>query len=107
VNATAPILARALVASTRITFNSSRWDRNDQAVDPVTGAANPAQAHTDPVVLWDIVLSGTEQRWGLSYALGVYNAFNWRWSVPVSPEFLQTTIPQDGRTFLATASKVF
>jgi len=37
----------------------------------------------------------------------VYNAFNWRWSVPVSPEFLQTTIPQDGRTFLATASKVF
>jgi hypothetical protein len=25
----------------------------------------------------------------------------------VSPEFLQTTIPQDGRTFLATAAKVF
>jgi outer membrane receptor protein involved in Fe transport len=59
------------------------------------------------VVLWDIVLSGTEQRWGLSYAFGVYNAFDWRWSVPVSPEFLQTTMPQDGRTFLATASKTF
>ncbi len=106
-NAAAPILSRALVASTRLTFNSARWDRNDQAFDPLTGAANPAQGHTDPVVLWDIVLSGTEQRWGLSYAFGVYNAFNWRWSVPVSPEFLQTTIPQDGRTFLATASKVF
>ncbi|MGD0527278.1 MAG: TonB-dependent receptor [Polyangiaceae bacterium] len=106
-NAAAPILSRALVASTRVTFNSSRWDRNDQASDPVTGQPNPPQGHTDPVVLWDIVLSGTEQKWGVSYAFGVYNAFDWRWSVPVSPEFLQTTIPQDGRTFLASASKVF
>jgi outer membrane receptor protein involved in Fe transport len=102
-----PILSRALVASTRLSFNSSRWDRYDQPVDPVTGAPTPPQGHTDPVVLWDIVLSGTEQRWGLSYAFGVYNAFDWRWSVPVSPEFLQTTMPQDGRTFLATASKTF
>jgi outer membrane receptor protein involved in Fe transport len=103
----APILARALVASTRLTFNGARWDRFDQAVDPVTGQPNPAQGHTEPVVLWDIVLSGTEQTWGLSYAFGVYNAFDWRWSVPVSPEFVQTTIPQDGRTFLATVSKLF
>ena len=51
--------------------------------------------------------SGTEQRLGFFYAFGMYNAFDWRWSVPVSPEFLQTTIPQSGRTFLATASKVF
>jgi outer membrane receptor protein involved in Fe transport len=107
VTGAAPILARALVASTRLTFNSARWDRNDQLNDPITGAPAPPQGHTDPVVLWDIVLSGTEQRWGLSYAFGVYNAFDWRWSVPVSPEFLQTTIPQDGRTFLATVSKVF
>ena len=102
-----PILARMLVASSRLTFNSGRWDRYDQPVDPVSGVPNPQQSHTEPVVLWDIVLSGTEQRWGLSYAFGVYNAFDWRWSVPVSPEFLQTTIPQDGRTFLATVSKTF
>jgi outer membrane receptor protein involved in Fe transport len=107
VTGAAPILARALVASTRLTFNSARWDRNDQLNDPITGAPSPPQGHTEPVVLWDIVLSGTEQRWGVSYAFGVFNAFDWRWSVPVSPEFLQTTIPQDGRTFLATASKVF
>jgi outer membrane receptor protein involved in Fe transport len=103
----APILARALVASTRFTFNAARWDRYDQPTDPLTGAPNPAQGRTQPVVLWDLVLSGTEQRWGLSYAFGVYNAFDWRWSVPVSPEFTQTTIAQDGRTFLATASKQF
>jgi outer membrane receptor protein involved in Fe transport len=102
-----PILGRALLASSRMTMNSARWDRNDQPSDPVTGLPNPPQTHTEPMVLWDIVLSGTEQRWGVSYAFGVYNAFDWRWSVPVSPEFLQLTIPQDGRTFLATLSKVF
>jgi outer membrane receptor protein involved in Fe transport len=102
-----PILARALVASTRLTFNSARWDRYDQPLDPKTLQPTQAQGQTAPVVLWDIVLSGTEQRLGFFYAFGVYNAFDWRWSVPVSPEFLQTTIPQSGRTFLATASKVF
>ena len=107
VTGSVPILGRALLASTRLTMNSARWDRNDQPTDPVTGQAAPPQGHTEPVVLWDIVLSGTEQRWGVTYAVGVYNAFDWRWSVPVSPEFLQTTMPQDGRTFLATLSKVF
>jgi len=103
----APLLARALMASTRLTVNGARWDRNDQPFDPKTGQPTPPQGHTEPVVLWDVVLSGTEQRLGLSWAFGVYNAFDWRWSVPVSPEFVQTTIPQSGRTFLATASKTF
>jgi outer membrane receptor protein involved in Fe transport len=102
-----PILSRALLASSRLTFNGQRWDRYDQSVDPKTGAPTPLQGHTEPVVLWDVVLSGAEQRLGIFYAFGVYNAFDWRWSVPVSPEFLQTTIPQSGRTFLATASKSF
>jgi outer membrane receptor protein involved in Fe transport len=102
-----PILSRALVAATRLTINSARWDRYDEPVDPKTLLPNPVQRHTEPVALWDVVLSGTEQRLGVFYAFGVYNAFDWRWSVPVSPEFLQTTIPQSGRTFLATASKVF
>jgi outer membrane receptor protein involved in Fe transport len=98
-----PVLARALEASTRLTLTSARWDRNDQPFDPKTLQPAPTQGQTEPALLWDLVLSGTEQRWGLSYALGVYNAFDWRWSVPVSPEFRQTTIPQSGRTFLATA----
>lgn len=100
IKAAAPILSRALEAATRVTVMGPRWDRSDQATDP-------AQGRTQPAVLWDVVLSGTEQRWRLSYAIGVYNAFDWRWTVPVSPEFRQTTMPQSGRTFLATAGVTF
>jgi outer membrane receptor protein involved in Fe transport len=98
-----PISSRAfggLSASTRLTFTSSRFDRNDQLTDP-------PQGHTNPALLWDLVVSGTEPRWHVSYALGLYNALDWRWTVPVSPEFVQTTIPQNGRTFLASASYSF
>jgi outer membrane receptor protein involved in Fe transport len=98
-----PISSRAfgsLSASTRLTFTSARFDRNDQVSDP-------PQGHTEPALLWDVVLSGTEARWHVSYALGIYNAFDWRWSVPVSPEFRQTTIPQSGRTLLGTGSIAF
>jgi outer membrane receptor protein involved in Fe transport len=98
-----PISSRAfggLSASSRLTFTSARFDRYDHASDP-------PQGHTEPALLWDIVLSGTESRWRVSYALGVYNAFDWRWSVPVSPEFRQTTIPQSGRTVLASAGISF
>jgi outer membrane receptor protein involved in Fe transport len=101
--ASAPISSRALgslAASTRLTFTSSRFDRYDQPTDP-------PQGHTEPALLWDIVLSGTEPRWRITYALGLYNAFDWRWTVPVSPEFRQTTIPQSGRTVLATAGMAF
>jgi outer membrane receptor protein involved in Fe transport len=98
-----PISSRAfggLAASTRLTFTSSRFDRYDQLTDP-------PQGHTEPALLWDLVISGTEPRWHVSYALGLYNAFDWRWSVPVSPEFRQTTIPQSGRTLLGSASVSF
>jgi len=36
------------------------------------------------------------------YAFGVYNAFDWRYSVPVSSEFVQRTMPQSGRSFMAS-----
>jgi outer membrane receptor protein involved in Fe transport len=98
-----PLSSRALgdlAASSRLTLTSGRFDRNDQVTDP-------PQGKTDPALLWDIVLSGTEQRWHVSYALGLYNAFDWRWSVPVSPEFRQLTIPQSGRTLMGSASVSF
>ncbi len=101
--ASVPISSRAfggLAASTRLTFTSARFDRYDQPGDP-------PQGRTEPALLWDVVLSGTEPRWHITYALGLYNAFDWRWSVPVSPEFRQTTIPQSGRTLLATAGYSF
>jgi hypothetical protein len=76
----------------RITLEGPRPDRNDRE-----GPDEPAQRDTPAAILWDIVFSGAEPRWGLSYALGVYNAFDTRWSVPVSTEFRQTTMPQSGR----------
>lgn len=97
-----PILGRALLLMNRITIEGPRPDRNDRE-----GADLPAQRDTPPALLWDIVFSGSEPRWGLSYALGVYNAFDARWTVPVSAEFRQTTMPQNGRTFLASGAIVF
>ncbi|HKQ67891.1 MAG TPA: TonB-dependent receptor [Polyangiaceae bacterium] len=96
-----PILARALLASTRVSVEGPRFDRHDAIVD------SSPQGQTDPAFLWDVVLSGEEQRWGLRYSLGVYNAFDSRYRSPVSNEFRQKTIVQNGRTFLATANVVF
>jgi outer membrane receptor protein involved in Fe transport len=95
-----PILARQLLAATRLTVEGPRFDRYE------TVGEDP-QGHTSPVVLWDVVLSGNEARWGVAYALGVYNAFDWRYALPVSPEFAQRAIAQDGRTFLASAEVAF
>ena len=97
-----PILGRALMLMNRFTIEGARPDRNDAA-----GPGLPPQRDTPPALLWDIVLSGAEARWGLSYAFGVYNAFDARWAVPVSAEFRQTTMPQNGRTFLASGAITF
>jgi outer membrane receptor for ferrienterochelin and colicin len=96
-----PILSRALLASTRISIEGPRFDRHDESDDPV------AQQSTEPSVVWDFVLSGEEPRWGLRYSFGLYNAFDWRYSVPISNEFTQNTMVQNGRTFLATANVSF
>jgi outer membrane receptor protein involved in Fe transport len=95
-----PILSRGLTAATRVSFEDGRYDRFEQSGDE-------PQERSDWVVIWDLVLSGIEPRWGLRYALGVYNAFDWQSSLPVSQEFRQRTIPQSGRTFLATADLTF
>jgi outer membrane cobalamin receptor len=95
-----PIMARALLASTRLSIEGPRYDRYE------TVGEDP-QGRTSPVVLWDIVFSGTEPRFGIRYAVGMYNAFDWRYSLPLSPEFTQRAIAQDGRTFLASADVAF
>ena len=46
------------------------------------------------------MFSAHEQRWGLGYSLGIYNAFDWQYSLPVSREFRQRSILQNGRTLL-------
>jgi outer membrane receptor for ferrienterochelin and colicin len=95
-----PILARALLASTRISMEGPRFDRNENEGDDPQGRSNTA-------FVWDLVFSGEEPRVGLTYAFGVYNAFDWRYSLPTSAEFRQSKLPQDGRTFLASAELAF
>jgi outer membrane receptor protein involved in Fe transport len=95
-----PILGRQLLAGTRLTVDGGRFDRFEAVSDE-------AQRVTSPFVLWDLVLSGEERRFGFHYALGVYNAFDWRYSLPVSAEFPTRVIAQDGRTFLATGEVAF
>ena len=97
-----PILGRALLLTNRISVEGPRHDRNDRE-----GVGLPEQRETPPALLWDIVFSGQESRWGLSYAIGVYNAFDARWTVPVSAEFRQTTMPQAGRSLLASGAITF
>lgn len=98
--AAVPILSRALLAGTRLSFDGGRYDRFEDA-------GSEPQRRTEAAAIWDIVLSGEEPRFGLNYAFGVYNAFDWRYETPASAEFRQRSIPQEGRTFLASAEVTF
>jgi len=95
-----PILSRALTFGSRLSIEGPRYDRYEN-----TGDA--AQGKTGSSVIWDIVFSGQEPRYGVGYAFGVYNAFDWHYSVPVSNEFKQRSIAQNGRTFLASLDAHF
>jgi outer membrane receptor for ferrienterochelin and colicins len=59
---------------------------------------------TDPAVITDLVLSGEASSYGLDYALGLYNLFDWRLALPTDPTFMTSTMPQPGRTLLASLS---
>ena len=99
------------MAMTRLALTSGRYDVNDR--QPTLTSAEPPQTMTTPAVVWDLVLSGQEPRFHLRYSLGMYNVFDWRYSVPVSGEFSQPsgamlgTIVQSGRTLMAAAYATF
>ncbi|MDF3068085.1 MAG: TonB-dependent receptor [Polyangiaceae bacterium] len=95
-----PLLGRALTLATRLSFESGRFDRNERVT-------SDTQSRTDAFAIWDVVLTGREERYGFSWAAGLYNAFDWRYSLPVSAEFRQRTIMQDGRTVLLSGELVF
>ena len=103
----APILGRALMATTRVSFTSGRYDVHD--VQSTAAAPQPAQTETSPALLWDLVLCGQEPRFHVRYSLGMYNLLGWTYSLPVSNEFFQPngtslgTLVQAGRTVMAAA----
>jgi hypothetical protein len=86
--------------ATRLSFESGRFDRNERVT-------SDTQSRTDAFAIWDVVLTGREERYGFSWAAGLYNAFDWRYSLPVSAEFRQRTIMQDGRTVLLSGELAF
>ena len=100
--AAAPIIPEVLTGMLRLSFEGPRYDRNDRAVDPV-------QSRTDPGLVLDFVASGRAQRYGLRYAVGAYNVFDWRYTAPISREYSDrlTAMPQNGRTFLLNVGLEF
>ena len=95
-----PILGRALTLASRLSLESGRYDRNERRSDD-------PQGKTDAFAIWDVVVTGREARHGFTWAAGVYNAFDWRYSLPVSAEFPQRTIAQDGRSFVFSTELSF
>ncbi|HKO51275.1 MAG TPA: TonB-dependent receptor [Polyangiaceae bacterium] len=96
-----PILNRALTFGSRLTVEGPRFDRYENSSD------SEPQGKTGSAVILDLVFSGEEPRYGVHYAFGVYNALDWRYSVPVSTEFTQRSITQDGRSFMASLDVKF
>lgn len=100
IRTSAPIVQGALHAMTRLSVEGPRYDRYDRP-------GEPEQRRTEGAAIWDVVLSGQEQELGLRYAIGIYNVFDSRHRVPVSREFRQRSILQNGRTLLLSSTVDF
>jgi outer membrane receptor for ferrienterochelin and colicin len=100
IKAAVPIIGSTLGAMTRLSFEGPRFDKYDQATDPPQGT-------TPPAAIWDVVFSGEVPRYGVRYAVGLYNAMDYRYTVPVSREFTQTSMVQSGRTALVSTQVSF
>jgi outer membrane cobalamin receptor len=100
IKAAAPLIGTPLTAMTRLSVQGPRFDKYDLATDPPQGKIGAA-------AVWDVVLSGETERYGVRYALGLYNAMDVRYAVPVSREFTQTSVVQNGRTVLLSSSVSF
>jgi outer membrane receptor protein involved in Fe transport len=89
-----PILRKALTLGTRLTFESGR-STHQEAV-----SSEQAQSQSGAYFVWDIVLRGEEKNMGLTYAFGVYNAFDSKYALPVGEDVPTDTFPGQGRTFM-------
>lgn len=58
---------------------------------------------TEWAVIGDLVLTGSVHELGVRYSLGVYNMFDWKVDLPVNT-FPSSTLPQQGRSFLASVT---
>jgi hypothetical protein len=101
------------VGATRVSIEGTRADNQNRNVDvscdPAGMTPQPCadQRRTDAGVVWDIILSGDVERYNFHYALGLYNAMDWKYDAVPSTEYLQRTIRQPGRSVLASAGVRF
>ncbi|MFO0708365.1 MAG: TonB-dependent receptor [Sandaracinus sp.] len=86
-----PILDRLLRGAIRLSVEAPR--RVSLTSNEETGWA----------VVADVVASGEVEELGLSYSLGVYNLFDWQYSLPVS-SLAAPVLPQRGRSFMLSLS---
>ena len=94
-----PIVGRSLMAMSRFTFSSKRYDRNETVFDD-------PQSTTGGAIIWDLVFSGIVMDDRVRYNFGFYNINDWRYRAPVSGEFRMLGVPQNGRTMLAGVTLV-
>ncbi|MBX3273380.1 MAG: TonB-dependent receptor [Sandaracinaceae bacterium] len=84
-----PILERLLRGAVRLTVEAPR--RISLTTDEETGWA----------VVADVVASGTVHELGLTYAVGLYNLFDWRYPLPAS-QLPVSTFLQRGRSLIVS-----
>jgi len=82
-----PIVSSSLNGALRAAFEDAR------RIDTTT------TSESDRAVVADAVISGVLGRYGLRYAFGVYNLFNWKYSLPAVP-YASNLMPQNGRSFM-------
>lgn len=81
-----PILGRELRLGSRLSVDAGRLDR--------------LGAQIQPILLWDVALSGKIPDVGLSYSAGVRNLLDWKYGYPVGREILDRQVAQQGLTFV-------
>ncbi|MEZ4402425.1 MAG: TonB-dependent receptor [Kofleriaceae bacterium] len=82
-----PIVPNLATGALRVSFEDRR------RVDPA------GTERTDRAWIADAVVSGYVGQYGVRYAAGVYNLFNWQYRLPASP-YATDLMPQGGRSFI-------
>lgn len=95
----APLATRMRLAA-RATLEAPRRIETDlpQQAETMRGG----ETETETALIADLVVSGELPNSGLDYGLGLYNVFDWRYSLATDRTFLTNTMPQPGRTLLLT-----
>lgn len=82
-----PVIGRSLRLATRLAVAAGRLDREGE--------------RTEPVVMWDLMLSGQVEAWRMHYAFGARNLLGWRYSYPTGEDVPDPRLRQRGLCLVA------